>query len=277
VHGLWLFSEIGDRYLDAGAAFEEAAAALEDNPSATDADDPTRFLARGRLIVHWGSFFARLGKHERAGALIDRGIDVLEQLGSPSDLGLAFNFRAMCAHARRDYHQEQWDLRESIRHFEAANDRWGLAYSINDLGMAIFLLGNAVEAEQLSQQSLQIFTNIGDKRGMGFALRNLGIITFGLGNHGEARRYLAECLVIRQSIGNRWGIADSLNQLGVVTRSTGDSEESLTCFLEALRVTVDIRAMALAIDVLTELAHLLTILGEPERAARIRDTACMNA
>jgi predicted ATPase/DNA-binding SARP family transcriptional activator len=266
VHGLWLFSEITGRYDAARAAFGEAAAVLEMPANALDSNDVTRALALGRVLTDLGSFAARVGNHEQGSALITESITILRQVGTPADLGLALNFKAMYAHARQDYLGEQQDLQESIRCFTAANDNWGLAYSMNDLGLAAFLLGDSVEAKRLCQQSLDTFIEIGDKRGMAFALKNLGVITGELGDYSEARQNLTACLETYRSIGHRWGTADALSRLGVVSRSTGDYDESLDCLLAALRTAVDINAMALALEVLLELAGSLAPVGKREQA-----------
>ncbi len=264
VHGFWLFSEITGRYVAARSAFEEAIVALQVPANASEESDATRALALGRVLCHLGSLPVRVGNYEQGSTLINQSLEILHQVGMPADLGLALNFKAMYAHARQDYVGEQRDLTESIHHFETANDRWGLGYSLNDLGMATFLLGDSSEALRLCQRSLDVFAEIGDKRGLAFALKNLGIITGELGHHAEARRNLTACLEAYRAIGHRWGTADALSRLGVLARSTGDYGESLDCFLAALRTAVDIGSTTLTLEVLTELAGSLAPLGKRE-------------
>lgn len=267
--GLWLFSEITGRYITAQTDFEEAIAALQVPADAREEADSTRALALGRVLANLGSYAVRVGNHEQGRAVIDESITILRRVGTPADLGLAFNFKAMYAHARQDYVGEQRDLRESIDHFTAANDTWGMAYSLNDLGLATLLLGDSVEAKRLCQQSLDVFVKIGDKRGMAFALKNLGVITGELGDLAAARQHLTACVTTYQSIGHRWGTADALNRLGAVTRSTGDYDESLDCFLAALRTAVDIHTMTLALEVLIEISCSLALVGKREQAITI--------
>ncbi len=269
VHGLWLFSEITGRYAEAVGAFADAVRAVE----TAAADDPasvrTRALTLGRLLAYQGSFVYRLGGVDAANRLIDRAIELLRPLDSPGDLGLALNFKAMGAHAHQDYAAEEHYLAESIECLSRAGRTWGLAYSINDLGMVRFCRGDGPDARRLCQRSLDLFDEIGDKRGKAFALRDLGVITLGMNDVVAARRYLSECLAIRRSIGNRWGIAEVLYQLGVAAWSVGDREQAFQELRAALRTAVDVNAMALALQVLAGLAELRARPGETGDAAVI--------
>lgn len=271
VHSLWLYMEVTGSISTWQGAFAAAVSALEGMPrmpDAIDAEEHRRRLTYGRLLSHYGSSFFRSGGYERGEALIDRSIDILRLLDAPGDLGLALNFKAMSAHVRQDYAREQEYLRQSVEEFAAAGDRWGMAYSLNDLGMASLLLGDYETADRLCRESLEIFAASGDKRGMAFALRNLGVVASRIGD-AAARRDLWESHAIRTAIGHNWGIADSLNQLGIVARSLGEYDESQACLLRALRVANELQAVALALEILTEMAHLLILRGRPEQAAEI--------
>jgi predicted ATPase/DNA-binding SARP family transcriptional activator len=262
MHGMWLFGEVTGRYAETESVFAEAIRALETAAVHDPDDEPSRALTLARLLASRGWYVYRLGGVDLADSLLDRAIDRLRRLDSPRDLGLALNFRAMGAHARQDDLGEQQYLAESIELLSRAGERWGLAYSINDLGLVRYRLGDAPEARRLCQQSLELFADSGDKRGTAYALRNVGVITFGLDDLAAARRCLTECLVIWRSLGSHWGTADALCQLGVATRSMGDSDQALRELQEALVTAAEVNAMSLALEVLAELASLRLQAGE---------------
>lgn len=265
-HGVWLFAEVTGRYREQVEAFAGALAMLADGQMAGGEAGPVHALAYGRVLSHYGSCFIRIGDHEQGARAIERAIAVLRPLGRSRDLALALNFAAMYAHARQDFRREQESLEESIAGFAAAGDRWGMTYSLNDLGRATLALGDRDAAKRLVEQSLAIFTEIGDKRGQAFALRNLGVIAHRLGDDAAARQYLEQSLAIRRAIGYRWGIAEALTQLGVVARADGDAAASWDYFREALRVLIDLQAMGPALEVLTEVADLRVLHGPRDQA-----------
>jgi predicted ATPase/DNA-binding SARP family transcriptional activator len=269
MHGLWLFGEMTGRYAETERAYAEAVQAFETADISGLDDEQFRALTLARLLACHGTCVYRLGGADLAGALLDRAVDRLRQLDSPRDLGLALNWQAVGAHVRQDDVREQQYLAESIELLTRAGDRWSLGYSINDLGLVRYRLGDALEAKQLCQQSLALFADIGDKRGMAFALRNLGVIARGLNDIAAAQRYLSECLAIGRSLSNPWGIAYALCQLGVVTRAAGDYDQAYRELREALVTAAEVNAMSLALEVLAELAELRAQAGESAEATTI--------
>jgi predicted ATPase/DNA-binding SARP family transcriptional activator len=269
MHGLWLLGELTGRYAEMERAYAEAVRALEAAGSFGLDEERFRALTLARLLACHGSCVGRLGGADLATALLNRAVDRLRQLDSPRDLGLALNWQAGCAHAEQDDVREQQYLAESIELLTRAGDRWGLGYSINDLGLVRHRLGDALEAKRLCQQSLELFADIGDKRGMAFALRNLGAITVGLDDFTAARRYLSECLAIERSLGNPWGTADALGQLGVASHAAGDFDQAYQTLREALVTAAEVNAMSLALEVLAELAELQARTGESAEATTL--------
>jgi tetratricopeptide (TPR) repeat protein len=173
------------------------------------------------------------------------------------------------AHTNDAFEHEQALLQESLALFLRAGDRWGIAYSLNDLGMVTHLLGETTEARRLLLESLSISTASGDQRGVAFALHNLGTLAYQTGDYPAAEDWHRQSLRTRQAIGNLWGIATSLTQLGIVAQAQGDRETAWRWFVQALRIAADLHALPLATDVLVEMARLSMLAGDTARAARI--------
>lgn len=216
------------RYVESEALFGAAAQSMASAASALE-----RELVHGAMLVYQASTYFRLGNNQRGEELLEAGLALQRSADSPEIMGLALNFRGMFAHERQDYEAECRALRESIECFRTAGDHWGVAYSMNDLGLAMFLLGDPAEAKRLQAQSLSIFTEIGDKRGRAFVLHNLGVVAGHLGEVAEAREYLREALDIRYAIHHVWGAAMTLIQLGVIERlAGGDDDDALDHLLD---------------------------------------------
>jgi predicted ATPase/DNA-binding SARP family transcriptional activator len=258
IHPYWLFVEVTACYPEGRTIFLMAMDALEGISAPSEVES----LAYARLLTAWSSHFIRTGTRDYTIAYLDHAIERLTTLNAERDLGLAFNFRAMFNHARRNFQEEQRDLTASIEHFRQAGDRWGMAYSLNDLGMAHCALGQAGTARELHTQSLAIFRELDDQRGIAFALTNLGIVASSSGEPDDAIRFHREALAIRRAIDHHWGIAINLIQLGNIARRSGYHDEARRCLLDALRIGRDIQSMPAVLSAVSELAILMAETGE---------------
>lgn len=259
--GLLWFGELSGRYAETESAFADAIHRIGSMAAPTPDAERLRALTLARLVAFQGATSFRLGRLDAAISLVDRAIDHLRLLDSPRDLALALNWRALGASAQQDTIGEERYLRESINLHSQAGDQWGLAYSLNDLGLVLHRRGEADEARRLCRRGLELAASQGDKRGMAFALRNLGVIEFGRHDFAAARRYLSECLETWRSIGFHWGVADALCQLGVTSRSEGDCDQACHELEEALMTAADVNSMSLVLEILVELAELRARVG----------------
>ena len=110
------------RYLEAQEILGQVIETLAASRGGSAAVIRERELARGAALIRYGSIHVRLGDYAAGERAIDAGIALLRPLGDPFDLGLALNFKAMFARARREYRQERDLLMESIEQFATAGD-----------------------------------------------------------------------------------------------------------------------------------------------------------
>jgi tetratricopeptide (TPR) repeat protein len=263
---LWFFYVERNYFREGEEVFGNVALLLERIENIPDAE---REFALGKVLMHQGTYYIRLGAYEQVRKLEQRSITLLRRLNAQREVGLALNFLAAATHLLGSYDEEQQLLQESITLAQAAGDRWLAAYSLNDLGMVTYVLGDPAKAQQLSRESLAIFHAIDDQRGMAFALDNLGAVAQHLGNYKEAERLYRESLALRRANGDQWGVATMLTRLGAVARTTGDEETARSYFLEALQIARNARLLPALLDALVELAALLVSQGESDQAGAI--------
>lgn len=273
VYPFWLYAEVAGRYVDVDAILSDCIHVMEPHVETSTPDGRTIALAYGRSCVYWGSMRLRLDDDQRGEVEIDAGLAVLRELGEHRDIGLALNFKAVFAHLRGDIGLERIYLLESLDHLTEAGDQWGTAYSLNDLGMAMFHLGDLEGTREFQQQSVSLFTEIGDQRGLAYALHNLGTVSSELGDDHAARLRLGEALAIRRAINHSWGIAVSLVALGRVATATGEPDAAGTYLLEALREASNIQSLPAALSAMVGLASIWVAHQEQEsqRAIEIAD------
>ena len=268
-YGLWLFTEITGRNRELQALMQRGVDLLAAGATGDDDAARQRSLALGRMLLLLGSVFVRTGEADQGDTFVERGLELVRELGQPEDVALGLNFRATFAHTRLDLAREETLLRESLDHSAQATDQWTMPYSLNDLGMVFLARGDAVEAARLQRESLAICRERGDKRGMAFTLHNLGVVASRSGEYTEAERLLQEALAIRRGLLHTWGIAVTLTELGIVARETGARDLAVERFRDALRVATEIHSQPAALRVLSELAAVLASDGEGKRATRL--------
>jgi tetratricopeptide (TPR) repeat protein len=124
-------------------------------------------------------------------------------------------------------------------------------------------------AQHLLEQSLAIRRTLGDKTGMAYTLNNLGIARLSLGNLTGALEACAESLALFRELGNKVGIVVALNSLGQIAWDRGEPERSSALYQECLSLCQEIGDKEDAAIALEGLAHVAAAAGQPERALRL--------
>src|SRR5205823_12688951 len=65
---------------------------------------------------------------------------------------------------------------DSLSHWREAGDRWGVAWSLNDLGNVAFGKGELDAARTLYEESLAIKRELGDKAGIAWSLQSMALV-----------------------------------------------------------------------------------------------------
>jgi tetratricopeptide (TPR) repeat protein len=135
-------------------------------------------------------------------------------------------------------------------------DRWGMAYSLNDLGNVAYLLGDYVQAKALHGEGLAISREIGDLRCPLLALDDMGNAAVALGEYADARRLYVEGLALARAFGAQWLIGTYLHELGYVAYVVGEREEAKRLLQESLTLHRDTGFRTGIAACLNTLAHV---------------------
>jgi tetratricopeptide (TPR) repeat protein len=120
--------------------------------------------------------------------------------------------------------------------FRRANDRPGLASTLDDIGRVHYTKGHYRAALEHFTEALEIRQELGDKRSVALSLSNMGKLLFDRGDFDEALQHFHDSLALRREIGDRRGIADSMNSLGVLLAERGDYDDALKVWSESSEV-----------------------------------------
>jgi predicted ATPase/DNA-binding SARP family transcriptional activator len=246
-HALWLYFVMRGQMREGAAVFGDALATV----NLVD-----RTYLRATLLARYGGFLSGLGRYDEGIASLMQGLAIFREMDAPSELGLTLNMLAAAWQMKGSHAESKQCLEESLVQFQCANDDWGIAHSLNDLGLNRHLVGDNANARLLCAKSRGMFREIGDRRGNAFAAYNLGMITSAEADHVRARRLFRESLALGQESGDQWGIAASLVQLGRESYHLADRDEARSNFLRAMRIAWNSSVSPVVLDALAGLSLL---------------------
>jgi tetratricopeptide (TPR) repeat protein len=158
-----------------------------------------------------------------------------------------------------EYEQAAYLMQQSLELMRAVGDQHFLAMYLSVFSGVASALGKLSEAKQLLRESLAISRALGDRWIAAFSLNQLGLVTYLMGNTewAEAKRLYQEGLAISKELGDQWNISLSLNHLGQITYALDELQEAKQYFLTALKTAMEAQATTIALDALVGLVILL--------------------
>jgi tetratricopeptide (TPR) repeat protein len=124
-------------------------------------------------------------------------------------------------------------------------------------------------AQPLFEESLAIYRKLGFKPGVAWSLNDLGIAARRRAEYAAARALFEESLAIARAMGHQWGIACSLAGLGGVARLQQEYGTARALFEESLAIFRELGHKQGVVEDLEGLAAVAVTQAQPERAARL--------
>lgn len=165
-----------------------------------------------------------------------------------------------------EYDQAMAHLRAANDLFARAEDRRGIAGTLDDIGQVHWLRGAYGQALDFHRQALSIRRALGDRRSIALCLANIGRVHHDSGAFKAATRQFKEALELRRQIGDLSGVVASLSDLGTVHTADGSYEMALEMFSEAKKIAEEIGDKLAQIHVLACLGECLAAVGRGPEA-----------
>ena len=285
------FLHVRSLFQEGEEAFGRAAAALETTRAQGTTAESDRTL--GLLRAYEGGFAHRLYKHELGRTLLQQSLALLQPFGPGEELalatvwgrvaglvenvaeeeeltqqsleyfrserkmwhtGMALQYLSTLTQLRGDLEAARRHLQEAIGVQTQAGDRWGMAFTLFELGsFAQHQVGDRFEAKRYFEESLQIRRELGDQWGMAICLDYIGYLAREIGQYDEAQQLHEESLAIAREIGDGLGVAGSLDNLGLAARDQGEYREAQRLFQAGLARR---REVGRSYDVAISLRHM---------------------
>ncbi|MCF8448450.1 MAG: tetratricopeptide repeat protein [Taibaiella sp.] len=114
------------------------------------------------------------------------------------------------------------------------NYKYGIARSLNALGVGNYFLENYSEAIIHWQQAKDVYQEIGDLRGVASALSNIGAVYFNQSEYTKAMSLYLEALRIAEKTGDTLRIATVWQNIGAIHNEKQDHGLAIEAFKKAL-------------------------------------------
>ena len=105
--------------------------------------------------------------------------------------------------------------------------------------------------------------------GMATGLSNAGFVAMKLGEYENAQDMLERSLSIKRDLGQQIGIANTLTNLGELACEMGELDEAEKYLRDAMRITMQAKALPLAVELLASFASLYVKKGKPVEAVEL--------
>ncbi len=264
LESLYRFHDIRCRFQEGVALFAQAI----DRWGGDERGD----LLLGKIMARQGVFYRRLGHYQQAVAITERGLSILERLGTQVDQAFCLVNLADVSRHQGKYEQTEQLAQQSLALSRQAGDYWGIVHSLFLLGVARYRTGDVDQAETLLEEGLAIGRQSGDPRLIMPPLNTLADVVCHRGDYDKAIAMFDECLALSRELGDQFNAAMHLNNLGTVLHVLEKHQEASTFFQESLEICHEIGDQvgeAIALSNLGKVVHELGMY--PEAMAHYRE------
>lgn len=222
------------RYLEGATAWEEAYRRL----TGVEATDPIK-LALVHVTIWWGWMLIRLGRLDKAEAVLQQCYDLYRQLGIPAIPGFGTGPvlpLSLIATIRGDYALALQYGEQALGESETQQHQPNLCLAYYVLASAAFGQGHYQTARQHAQQAYTLAQQRDDRWFMAYCLNLLGESTLALGDMPVAQHHLDASYRLRQEFNDPEGMAVALNHLGKIALHQKHYERAQQLYQKSLDI-----------------------------------------
>jgi tetratricopeptide (TPR) repeat protein len=216
-----------------------------------------------------GLFASRLGEPDRARALTESALTLLDRLDAPEERAASLNNLSNQNLYVRNLEGALARATEAHEIFESVGSLWGMAISLNLRGLSLAGLGKPEQARSVLEQALSYWKRLDLEQGMGRCLLHLGFATCALGDYAESRRIQQEAVMRLNNVKDTSFLPVSLTHLGYAHYFLGDYAAARERFSEALQESMRYQLLPWAIYALSGLGLVAARQEKPEEAVTL--------
>lgn len=213
-------------------------------------------IGRGNAYSNLGVIYSQLGQHDQALTSYLHSLEIFEHNNEKNGMATAFLNVGNVHYTQQNFEKAQAYYEQALRFAEELEDQHRMAMITNNLGAIAKEHGDLKNALDLFHRSLQIRENLQDTDGFATVSNNVGETYQLQGDYEQALKYFNWSLRYFEKTKNTRGIALAHTNLGAVYTLTKEYEQAFKNLRNALKLTHQITANDLRLDILKLLATL---------------------
>jgi non-specific serine/threonine protein kinase len=213
------------------------------------------------------------GDYAGAAVRCEEGVALCRSIDDRAGLAFSLNLLGLVMRQRGDYDRAMQMLEESLALRRTLGDTLGIASSLNGLGIIASYRSDYARATPLFEESLALRRTLEDRGGIAECLYFLGIVAFHQGDRRRAGERFEECLILFRDLGDRAGTASALTNLGMVAQYHGEADRAARLYSESMVLRYELGDRTGIAECLARLADVARAQGLQRRAARLAGAA----
>ena len=195
---------------------------------------PGHAKERAKVCIFLGALTTTQGDFPAAEHFLKQSLALYEQLNDRWGIAASLNALGICAKDRGDHPVAQSNLERSLACWRTLPDRSATARCLHNLANVAKVRGDYVRAQLALREAAEIFEEVGDASGAAWSVNQQGDIAREQGDLQAAGHLYARALKAFRATADRWGSARSLADLGSVYCEQKDYVAAHTAYREAL-------------------------------------------
>ncbi len=191
---------------------------------------------RAKLCIFLGALTTTQGDFPAAERFLQQSLQLYEQLQDQWGIAASLNALGVSGRDRGDYVTAQNHLERSLACWRTLPDRLATARCLHNLANVAKIRGDYPRAQIALREATEIFQEVGDPSGAAWSMNQQGDIEREQGNLDLARDFYQRALKAFRVATDRWGSARSLADLGYVCCEQKDYATAHAAYREALAV-----------------------------------------
>jgi adenylate cyclase len=154
---------------------------------------------------------------------------------------------------------------------EELDDKYGIATSLNNIGLVYKERGDLTKALDYQLRSLEVSKEIGHKKDIANALNNIGLLYGIQGQYAQAIDYHQQSLRVRQELGDKGGMANALGSIAGIHNLQGQHAQALDPAKQALALAQEVREPRVIKEAALQLYEVFKATGQPAAALKMHE------
>jgi predicted ATPase/DNA-binding winged helix-turn-helix (wHTH) protein len=228
---------------------------------------------RAKVSQFLGALYTSLGDFSAAERYLAHSLSIYRELDDHWGIAVSLNAVGVNQRDTGDYARAQKNFEESLAYWRKVDDRAATARCLHNIANVAKIRGEYDQSRAALFEGMQIFRDIGDRSGAAWSVNQQGDVARERGDIPGARELYEQALTAFREIGDYWGTARSLADLGSIACELGDHDSAHEAYRESLEIFSRLEHRRGIARVLEGLACAALAAGDTRRALCIAASA----